>query len=178
MKLSALANLFRRTNPPHPHATRQSAGVLVTAEFIDVHAHSGYRSWLVDRASAHRRFSADASETELGAAILECLAGSKALSLKEMETRLATVDEDEEAWIANTMQRYSIRSRRALFKGMRSVLIERESAVIRFLPLHQVRLRCWEAHDPAPGKKDIVIASASEAAAVGQALRQAIQRCT
>ena len=71
------------------------------------------------------------------------------------------------------MEKYGYKTKRSMFKNMKSVSIQRKENQIIFGPSHHEKLEVW-----GRTKGDIIIPANSSPAEVGAALRLAFSRCT
>jgi hypothetical protein len=79
--------------------------------------------------------------------------------------------------IERQMSRYSYKTKRALFKGMKTCFIERAGGVINFGPSRNEKPEVW-VRSKEDGFEDVVIPAESTRTEIGAALRLAFSRCT
>lgn len=163
------------------------AAVVCNADFICVETWSGYRGGTDrDPKGKQHLLSPDASDLALGEAVQDALAHSRWVlpSRREGVTYPEGVEFDMSAcdfkvnypaWMSALMERYGYKSKRALFKDMKSVSIESKDGVLTLTPSHHAKLEAWEGI--GEGAK-VVIPVASPPEEMGAALRLALSRCT
>ena len=167
------------------------AAVKCNSDFICVETCSGYRGGTdVDPKGKQHFIATDASDENLGLAVVDALAHSRwVLSApREGSTYSPEVEFDSDltfkkgaeryvAWTEFLIERYSYKTKRALFKDMKNVSIEKKSGSITFKPWHHEKLEAW-GRTKGDGIEDVVIPDTSTPAEIGAALRLALSRCT
>lgn len=157
-------------------AHKQRAGIKANGDFISIRAYSGYVLSLADPVFEEALLAADADEGLLGSAVLQALSHSRFLTLPESEELRAAAAAHYEEWVANLLGRFGYRSRRALFKNMRSCSVESDGGRITIQPTRHQQLEGWgrSKHDAI---EDVVLDAPRSAAEVGAAVRLALARC-
>jgi hypothetical protein len=75
------------------------------------------------------------------------------------------------------MQRYGYKTKRALFKNMKSCSVEVDDGMMTIQPWHHEKLEGWSGNGIS--KEDyVVIPANSTPGEIGEALRLAFSRCT
>src|SRR5260370_21640236 len=95
-------------------------------DFICVKTYSGYRSARDDPNGSQHLLPPDVEDRELGSALLDCLAHSRFLDPREQSDEHRTLfdyelgNERYSEWARRLMATYGYKTKRALFKNMRS----------------------------------------------------------
>jgi hypothetical protein len=148
--------------------------------FTYVETLSGYRAGLPDPRGLSTYLPAGSAPEALGVAVLTALAASRVLHPSEdpefFDMRGRVVP-GYESWVKATMAQYGYKSRRAMFRDMKSCSVERQSALLRMRPSHHERSETWSGEGLGLDSHVLVPAD-SAASAVGAALRVALERCT
>jgi hypothetical protein len=87
------------------------------------------------------------------------------------------VSERYEAWVSDLIGRYGYKTKRALFKSMKSSSIVCQGKSITMQPSHHEQLDEWSGEGIAE-EEYVTVSAQSEAELLGQALRLAFSRCT
>lgn len=165
-------------------------GVLGNDDFICVETWSGYRSSTRDPKGVQHFLSPDASDRDLGAAVLDALAHSRfvlgsprlgSVYPPEVEFDKDLYDYDLNnqryaAWVEALKVRYGYKTKRALFKDMKNCGIESSDNVIKIRPMRHEKLEGW-GRTKGDGIEDVLIPSDSSADKIGEALRVGFSRC-
>jgi hypothetical protein len=155
----------------NPRASAENNG-----DFIHVETYSGYRLALADPMAKEYYLEADAADEALGKAALDALAQSRALTLEQSTQLRATSEERYEKWVKSVMAKYGYKTRRALFKNMKSCGIECCEGRITIRPSNHEKLEGWSG-DGISKQDHVVIPADSAPEEVGAALRLAFSRC-
>jgi hypothetical protein len=160
-------------------------------DFILVETFSGYTSSMRDPIGKQHFLAPDANDEELGFAVLDALAHSRfVLPAPRTDVWIhpeASFDMElydyrqtaarYAAWTNDLMARYGYKTKRALFKTMKSCSIESKGGVVTISPSHHEKLEGWgREHDD--GIEDVVIPADNTPSEIGAALRLAFDRCT
>ena len=128
-------------------------------DFSLIETVSGYRgAAALDPKGIQRFLAPDASDEELGLAVIDALAHSRwvlpaprsgSSYPPEVEFDLELYDykkvaERYAAWTKDLMARYGYKTKRALFKNMKSCAIERKGGTITIRPSHHEKLEAWD----------------------------------
>lgn len=160
---------------------------MCNADFICVETWSGYRGGNHgDPKGKQHLLSPDAHDLALGEAVQDALAhsrwvlptrreGSSYPEGVEFDLSLSDYKVNYPAWVNALMERYGYKTKRALFKGMKSVSIESKNGVMTFTPSHHAKLEGWEGIGE---EATVMIPAASSPEEIGAALRLALSRCT
>lgn len=147
-------------------------------DFILVETSSGWGRYTADPNGLEIYLRPDASDNELGQAVLNALSKSRAVinDLELMDWRKIEVRYRE--WVARVMKSYSYKTKRAMFKDMMSCRIELNPIRDRLdlVPLIHRNLEGWgrESNDDI---ENVTISATSTSPEIGFALRQAFSRC-
>lgn len=164
------------------------AGVKENSKFICVQTYSGYRSVRADPDGTQFILSPDVSDEELGAAVIAALSVSRFVLAEPREGvwvhpdasfdknlyDRSLIEQRYEAWVASLMERYSYKSRRALFKGMKSCNIESKLGFLEISPSVHEKIEGWRG---MPAEECVVLPSDSLNVVVGAGVRLALSRC-
>ncbi|WP_035061423.1 contact-dependent growth inhibition system immunity protein [Andreprevotia chitinilytica] len=147
-------------------------------DFVCVETWSGYRSSMRDPQGKQYLLSPDISVQELGAALLDALAHSRFV-LPAEDLNLYDYKQGIErnaTWIADLMTRYGYKTKRALFKDMKSCNVRSQGGVITIRPSKHEKLESWSGDGISEGDY-VVLPANSSAEEVGKALQLAFSRC-
>ncbi|MBV7307038.1 contact-dependent growth inhibition system immunity protein [Xanthomonas vasicola] len=160
-------------------------------EFIYICTYSGYRSSQADPKGVMHFLKFDASDEDLGFAVLDALAHSRFvlpaprndvwihpeatfdITLYDYKLTIQRYNE----WVTNTLERYGYKSKRALFSNLKSCSIEKKDGRIKFCPSHHEKLEFWSGKDIAESDH-VTVNSTNDYSEIGSALRLAFSRCT
>jgi hypothetical protein len=154
--------------------------VFENREFTQIETQSGYRGGLPDPLGKRIQIKNPAEDEVLGRSVLDALAASRFLHPNEhrefFDIRGRVMPQYEE-WVNLMMATYGYKTRRALFKDMKSCDIEEHGGVLTLRPTHHEKLEAWSGDSIS---EDCVVRVPIESAAaeVGAALRLALSRCT
>ncbi|MDR6413178.1 UNVERIFIED_ORG: hypothetical protein ABIC62_006620 [Burkholderia sp. 1595] len=149
-------------------------------DFVQVETQSGYRGGLPDPLGKRIQLLNPATDEVLGGAVLDALAESRFLHPNEhrefFDIRGRVVPQYEE-WVKSVMAAYGYKTRRALFKDMKSCGIEEQGGVITMRPTHHEKLEAWSGEGITEASL-VQVQAGSDPAEIGTALRLALSRCT
>ncbi|RBH52537.1 MULTISPECIES: contact-dependent growth inhibition system immunity protein [Pseudomonas] len=149
-------------------------------DFIFIETYSGYFNCLPDPEGKRFFLSHSSADSELGGSVLDSLAVSRMIDPKEdlgffdLRGRVA-IQYNE--WIADVMIRFGYKTKRALFKDMKSCSMDAVDGLITIRPSHHEKLEAWSGKGITE-KDYVVISSSSSLDDIGAALRLAFSRCT
>ncbi|NTY41117.1 contact-dependent growth inhibition system immunity protein [Burkholderia diffusa] len=154
--------------------------VFENLEFTQIETQSGYRGGLPDPLGKRIRLTNSATDEDLGDAVLAALTASRFLHPHEhrefFDIRGRVVPQYEE-WVSSVISEYGYKSRRALFKDMKSCDIEEHDGIVTMRPSHHEKLEAWS--DEGITEDCLVrVSTVSSPSDVGAALRLALSRCT
>lgn len=149
-------------------------------DFIFIETYSGYFNCLPDPEGKRFLLSHTAENSELGESVLAALAVSRMIDPKEnpdfFDFRGRVVTQYNE-WVANLMTEFGYKTKRALFKNMKSCSVDAVNGLVTIRPSHHEKLEAWSGKGIT--EKDCVVVSSDIAFdEVGAALRLAFSRCT
>jgi hypothetical protein len=161
--------------PPKP---RQWARAVDNGDFICIATYSGYRTSAWDPQGAQHFFLPDVSDELLGAAALDALSRSRFLDEDEIAAFFDYRETDRRyaEWIKDLIERYSYKTKRALFKKMKSCAIESVEGTITIRPSNHEKLEVWTG-EGIDDEDYVVISATGSATELGAALRLAFSRC-
>lgn len=163
------------------------ASVYCNDDFICVRTNSGYRGGTdIDPHGKQNLLPADANDEDIGLAVVDALVHSRWVltAPREGSTYPPEVEFDSDLtlkkamerhaeWVESLMNRYSYKTKKTLFKGMKNCYIEKKLGCISFKPTYHEKLKAWSGTGD-----DVVIPDTSAPVEVGAALRLALNRCT
>jgi len=120
----------------------------------------------------------DCSDEELGTALLNALAASRMLTLKQAETFFAVAELQEryKAWVAGLMQHYKLKTKKALFTGMDNCHVTEREGVVSISPNAHQRLEGW-VRTKSMNLPTLTVAANASAEDIGARLREAFSHC-
>jgi hypothetical protein len=149
-------------------------------DFIFVETYSGYFNCLPDPDGKKYFLPPSSTNGELGGSVLEALAVSRMIDPKESPDFFdfrGRVAIQYNEWVADAMIKFGYKTKRALFKDMKSCSVEAVGGLITIRPSHHEKLEAWSGK--GINEKDyVVISSSSSPGDVGASLRLACSRCT
>lgn len=160
-----------------PPIWKNCADAKHNGDFISIETYSGYALEMADPAAPEYLFEPNVSDESLGQAVLHALNQSRFLSLEEAKTLRMTVEKNYADWVQKLMTQYGYKTKRALFKNMKSCGIECHEGIITIRPSHHEKLEGWGGTGISPDSYVKLSADASPAE-VGAGLRLAFSRCT
>ena len=147
-------------------------------EFICITTYSGYRSSRRDPQGAQHHLRPEASDEELGLAVIDALKHSRFILPKDdpdlYDYRRA--GERYKAWIADLMSRYGYETKRALFKNMDYCHVKSSKGFMTIRPSFHERLEGWSGDGISPDD-NVVLSSDSVPEEIGAGLRLCFSRC-
>lgn len=156
------------------------AGVMRNAKLWCVDSLCGYRMQTVDPKGKQLLLPLDASDSDLGAAVLDALAHSRFLRPWERSKSDAALFDMEagrkryEKWVARLMKACGYKTRRSLFNKMASCTVDRREGRVTIMPLVQVKSERWGGIGE---DANVIISADSSPDEIGTALRLAFSRC-
>ncbi|NMG68122.1 DUF1436 family protein [Azoarcus indigens] len=154
--------------------------VKANKDFFFVETYSGLWNCLPDSLGRQLMLKPNAADEELGSAVVEGLAASRKIDPKDdpgFFDFMGRVVPQYNSWVDNVIAEFGYKNKRAMFKEMRSCLIEMVGDSIVMQPMHHEKLEAWSGKGITETDY-VVIPSKSHAIDVGRALRLAISRCT
>lgn len=125
-------------------------------------------------------FSHSTSNEEVGEAILKGLFASRIINPNrepDFFDVMGRVVPQYNLWVSEIMSRFGYKTKRAMFKNMKSCSVELVKSAVIFQPSHHEKLEAWSGKGITESDY-VVIPANSPPAEVGAALRLAISRCT
>ena len=159
------------TAPWKPTAVATNNG-----DFIGIESYSGYALMAADPEAPEHLLNVDTPDEVVGAAIVEALENSRALSLEEARNIKLKLQENYKAWIQRIMEKYGYKTKRALFKNMKSCGILRREDLIIIKPSNHEKLEGWSG-DGISTEDYVRIPADSSLSEIGAALRLGFERC-
>lgn len=156
------------------------ASVYSTKEFLSIETDSGLGRVRGDPLFPPHLLRPDTDDKIIGNIILKALLNSR--TLISLEERVAFFDlekgkEQYAAWIAMLMERYGYKSKKALFKDMKSCSIHCINDLITISPTHHEKLESWSGKGIKKSDHAVISVNGTPAE-IGAALRLALSRCT
>jgi hypothetical protein len=156
------------------------AVALLNTDLMSVETVSGLGQMRADRTYGVEHFlPPDVSNHALGEAVLDALSKSRFISLEEYKTFFnpELCKQQYLEWEQMLRERFGYKTKRALYKGMKNVIIQKANDVLRFSPSYQERsLDYWSGKGLGP-EDDVQLPATSSAEEIGAALRLAFSRC-
>lgn len=176
--MNALKNLWREKDVMNEPPLVFWASAENNGDFILVETYSGYRSCAYDPEGKQHFLLPDSDDETLGAALHAALAKSRRMTLDEVRVFFDRdgLQQRYDAWVKNLMSRYGYKTRRALFKNMKSCGVELQDGVITIRPSNHERLEGWSGDGIAEEDRVKLPADCSDAE-LGAGLRLAFSRC-
>jgi hypothetical protein len=169
--------LTTREIPDAKAIWKASASAKENGDFISLKAYSGYSLEIADPQAIEHLLEPDASDEEIGKAILEVLKQSRFLSYDEASSLRLNAMENFEKWTQMLMERYGYKTKRALFKEMKSCGIYLHEGIITIRPSHHEKSTAWSGNWFT--EEDYVkVPADSPPHEIGKALRLSFSRCT
>jgi|SRR5690606_17949918 len=159
--------------------TRQGkrASAKRTEKFIFIATYSGRGLLAMDADGAGHVLSVDASDDELGVAVLDAIERSRFLQPEEARRFLSPdqVKKNHDDWIKEMLNLFSYTSRRDLFRGMKSCDIRLVDGEIVICPTEHPKLEAWEV---LGDEMMIRVSGGASSSEIGAVLRTGFDRCS
>ena len=156
--------------------TKKQANALWNGDFFCIETYSGLGLLGRDYAGAQCLLSAEATDKELGIALLVVLSKSRELTLEEygifFDYKKRKIE--HEKWVMLLKEKY--KTKKALFRIMRTCGVENDEMTIKINPTWHAQLEAWSGTGIKESDKVIIPSNSSEAE-IGAALRLAFSRC-
>ena len=155
------------------------ASVYYTKEFLCIDTYSGLGRAGRDPLFSSHLLQPDASEQDIGDAILQALSDSRTLNVLEDRVTFFDLEKGKEqyaAWIAMLMNQYGYKTKRALFKDMKNCGIHLVNNIITISPTRHEKLEAW-GRTKGDGIEDVILTMDNSLAEIGAGLRLALSRC-
>lgn len=155
------------------------ASVSITDDFFCIDTYSGLGLTARDFLYPSNLLSPDASEEDLGKAILSRLSQSRTITSREERADLLDLIKSKDRyndWVKNLINSSNYKSRRALFKNMKKCGIHCVNDVVTISPSRHEKLEAW-GRTKGDGIEDIILSTNASPEEIGAALRLAIKRC-
>ncbi|AKH64676.1 MULTISPECIES: contact-dependent growth inhibition system immunity protein [Photorhabdus] len=153
-----------------------NAGVKFNGDFYSVKTYSGYRLLRADPQGHEHILSPDVNDSQLGNAVLDSLYKSRLIDPDDDFFDNERAGERYKEWIKQVMEIYNYRSKRQLFKKMKSCNICLLDSVITITPSGHEKLELWTGKGIVEADY-VVIPADSSPEEIGAALRLAFSRC-
>lgn len=172
-----LQAMRRQENVSAPPRT-YDAEAMNNGDFIEISTYSGYRSRVRDPETPSHKLPPDVDDLTLGLTVRQALEMSRSLSLEEMNAyrNLDTLKVNYENWVDGMMKHCNYKSRRALFKNMKSCGISLKDDIITIRPSNHERLEGWSG-DGLSEEDRVKLPADCTDAELGAGLRLAFSRC-
>lgn len=166
------------------------ASVKMNADFICIDTYSGYRSNQLDPLGVQHLSPVDVSDLDLGEMVKDALSHSRFvlpapradvwihpettfdLDLYDYKRTAERYDE----WVKKLMDYYGYKTKKTLFKDMKSCDICCRNGVITMSPTRHEKLEAW-GRTKGDGIEDVILSTDSSPAEIGAGLRLALSRC-
>lgn len=153
------------------------ASAYYTKEFLLIETQSGLGRTSVDPLFPPNLLSPDADEQCTGETILQALSNSRTLDKLEDRIAFFNLEKGKEkyaAWVAFLIDKYSYKTKRALFKDMSHCIIHYVNDVITISPMRHEKLEAWEGLEQS---ENVILPADSTPSEIGAGLRLALSRC-
>lgn len=155
------------------------ASAYVTDIFISIVTESGLGMVAMDFLHPQHLLSPDVDDCTLGLAIVQALSNSRTMSL--LEERIIFFDLEAskqryENWYRDLMELYGYKTKKSLFKNMKSCSIHCINGVIKISPSWHEKLEAWSG-DGIKETDHVVLSIHSPVEEIGKGLRLALSRC-
>ncbi len=156
------------------------AGAYSNEFLLSISTCSGFRGTAGDPAGVHARLERKkATESEIGTAVLSCLAESRILDTNELQEELflrENASRNYLEFLAKLLEFTKIKAKRTLLREMHNCGITLDSGYITITPMQHVKLEAWQG--TIRGVDDYVVIGASEPLEkIGAALIEGFRRC-
>jgi hypothetical protein len=152
------------------------ADIVSNGDFIKVQTYSDLGLSTLDHLAPAHVLAPDASDEDLGHALLAALSLSRLLDFDDPAYTDEVVEERYKEWIHDMMKSYGYKTERALFRKMDTCGAMIRDGVLTIRPSYHYALGGWSG-DFITEEDYIKIPENSPATAVGAALRLALGRC-
>ncbi|MGW8308723.1 MAG: contact-dependent growth inhibition system immunity protein [Achromobacter pulmonis] len=149
-------------------------------EFIFLETYSGYWNFLPDSEGKKCLLPPSSSDAELGLAAVEALCASRQIDPKndpKFFDIAGRVVPQYKKWVAEMMERFEYKTKRCMFKDMKSCSVELMGDSLVMQPSHHEKLEAWSG-EGLTEKDYVILAADSSPKQVGAALRLTFTRCT
>ena len=145
---------------------------------IIIQTRSGLRMTMIDHLFPPAIFDHDIDNETLGKAVIQALSNSRTFIYDSPEYK-DFFDEEKsqhryDDWVAGLCEKLGYKTKRALFKKMKSCSIWLNNGRIKMSPSRQVKLEAW---DGISGVEDVVLSLDNSPEEIGAGLRLALSRC-
>lgn len=166
------------------------AGIKTSERFICVQTYSGYRGSQMDPSGVTHYLEVSAGDQELGAALMDALSKSRFVvpAMRrdiwihpDAEVDAVLYDFDPmarryDAWIAECMELYDYRTRKARFKNMKSCTAKCHSGTLNIQPMKKEKGDGWSVPEDQP-HVSVAVDTDRSSEEIGAALRLALAGC-
>lgn len=167
------------------------AGIKASESFICVQTYSGYRGSQMDPSGATHYLAVSAGDQELGATLMDALSKSRFVipAMRrdiwihpDARVDAALYDFDSmarryDSWVAECMELYGYKARKALFKNMKSCTAKCQSGALYIQPMRKERGEGWSVPIDQPAVS-VTVDTDRSSEEVGAAMRLALAKCT
>lgn len=153
--------------------------VFITDEFFCIDTYSGLGMTARDFLYPSNIVLSNASNVELGNAILKGLSHSRTIASREERADLFDLLKSKDRyneWVQKLINISSFKSRRALFKNMKKCGVHCVNEVITISPSRHEKLEAW-GRKKGDEIDDIILSTNASREEIGVALRLAMNRC-
>lgn len=156
------------------------ASAHLNPRFLWVQTQSGDGLMLPDPLSCLEVLPSGSPDEAWGKAAIDCLGKSRWIERAQEPGFFDIVGRampDHERTVSMLLERFSCKSRRAMFKDMKEVSIEEADGVIWLRPMLHLKLEAW-GRDRGHGLEDVSVPATDANELVGAALRAAFDRAS
>lgn len=154
------------------------AAVYFNQNLICIQTYSGFRMMAADPDGEELLLSTNISDLQLGQAALLALSKSRIIAQSEIENYFDNTKRDEiyNKWVNRLIERYSYKTKRALFKNMMRCSLEIRNGFFTISPSHHEKLEAWSGTGITENDT-VVLPVGSSAEEIGAGLRLTFSRC-
>lgn len=156
--------------------SRQSAAIYSTHDFYCVKTQSGSGLRIVDPLGAVHYLAPNASDRELGIAVLDALRKSRFRVDDPDFDHYKAIAARYYQWVAAVMAQYGYRNEHDMFSDMKRCSATIEGGLLTIRPSNHDSLEGWSGDDISPSDY-VTIDAESTPERIGSALRLAFERC-
>ncbi|MGV8004082.1 contact-dependent growth inhibition system immunity protein [Photorhabdus temperata subsp. temperata] len=154
------------------------ARAYMTDKFLGIDTYSGLGRSGRDPIFPSHLLLPDADDKSIGEKVLQALSDSRTLTIGECAIffDLERNKEQYSEWIAMLMEQYGYKTKRKLFKNMKSCSIHGVNNLITIRPSYHEKLEAWSG-SRIKESDYVVLPIDSSSEEIGAALRLALSRC-
>jgi hypothetical protein len=148
-----------------------------TDKFLSIRTYSGLGRFVADYTIPSNLLNPNTDNKTLGETILTALSKSRTITDERERVDLFDLNKGKERyknWYTSLMQTYNYKTKKALFKDMKSCSIWLFDRKIKISPSYHEKLEAWSGIRDA----DVILSLENTPEEIGAGLRLAFSRCT